>query len=69
MAQYAQELSPVGHRTSAWHGSCRPPAAVRTGSGALAGIVRVHKHLDYHLLVDLMAEAEEIVILNTWIRS
>lgn len=33
----------------------------------LAGIVQVHRNLDYHLLVDLMAEAEEIVILNTWI--
>ena len=32
-----------------------------------AGIVQVHRNLDYHLLVDLMAAAEEIVILNTWI--
>jgi hypothetical protein len=32
-----------------------------------AGIVRVHKNLDYQLLVDCMADAEEIVILNTWI--
>jgi len=32
-----------------------------------AGIVRVHKNLDYHLLVDYMADADEIVILNTWI--
>jgi hypothetical protein len=32
-----------------------------------AGIVRVHRNLDYHLLVDLMADADEIVILNTWI--
>lgn len=32
-----------------------------------AGIVRVHKHLDYHLLVEHMADADEIVILNTWI--
>jgi hypothetical protein len=32
-----------------------------------AGIVRVHKNLDYHLLVDYMADAGEIVILNTWI--
>jgi hypothetical protein len=29
--------------------------------------VRVHRNLDYHLLVELMADAEEIVILNTWI--
>jgi hypothetical protein len=27
----------------------------------------VHKNLDYNLLLDYMAEAEEIVILNTWI--
>jgi hypothetical protein len=32
-----------------------------------AGIVQVHKNLDYHLLVDYMADAGEIVILNTWI--
>jgi hypothetical protein len=32
-----------------------------------AGIARVHRNLDYHLLVDLMAGADEIVILNTWI--
>ena len=32
-----------------------------------AGIVRVHHHLDYHLLVDLIAGADEVVILNTWI--
>ena len=45
-----------------------PAAAPPVADGdALAGIVRVHKNLDYHLLVDLMAEAEEIVILNTWI--
>ncbi|MBW3609338.1 MAG: hypothetical protein KY463_13520 [Actinobacteria bacterium] len=47
----------------------QPPAPPVADGDALAGIVRVHKHLDYHLLVDLMAEAEEIVILNTWIRS
>ena len=32
-----------------------------------SGIVRVHKNLDYELLVDGMAGADEIVILNTWI--
>jgi hypothetical protein len=32
-----------------------------------AGIVRVHKNLDYELLVDCMADADDIVILNTWI--
>jgi hypothetical protein len=41
-----------------------PPPA---DAGASAGIVQVHKNLDYHLLVDYMAEADEIVILNTWI--
>jgi hypothetical protein len=44
-----------------------PPPLPLVDADANAGIVRVHKHLDYHLLVDLMAEAEEIVILNTWI--
>jgi len=42
-----------------------PPAEADAGTSA--GIVQVHKNLDYHLLVDYMAEAEEIVILNTWI--
>ena len=32
-----------------------------------SGIVGVHKNLDYHLFVDHMADAGEIVILNTWI--
>jgi hypothetical protein len=40
-----------------------PLAADDAGSG----IVRVHRNLDYNLLLDYMAEAEEIVILNTWI--
>ncbi|MEA2242511.1 MAG: hypothetical protein QOD24_2067 [Solirubrobacteraceae bacterium] len=31
------------------------------------GIVRVHPNLDYHLLFDYMARADEIVIANTWI--
>lgn len=31
------------------------------------GIVRVHRNLDYHQLVDDIADADEIVILNTWI--
>jgi hypothetical protein len=31
------------------------------------GIVRVHPNLDYHLLSDHMAQADEIVIQNTWI--
>lgn len=44
-----------------------PPPLPLAGDDAGSGIVRVHKSLDYNLLVDLMAEAEEIVILNTWI--
>jgi hypothetical protein len=32
-----------------------------------AGIARVHRNRDYDLLVDYMAGADEIVILNTWI--
>jgi hypothetical protein len=42
-------------------------AAVLPSDDPHAGIVRVHRNLDYHLLVDLMAGADEIVILNTWI--
>jgi hypothetical protein len=43
------------------------PDAVAGAVAVDAGIVQVHKNLDYHLLVDLMVDAEEIVILNTWI--
>jgi hypothetical protein len=46
------------------------PAAVPVAGVArpdASGIVRVHRNLDYNLLLDYMAEAEEIVILNTWI--
>ena len=32
-----------------------------------SGIVAVHKSLDYHLFVDHMTAAGEVVILNTWI--
>lgn len=32
-----------------------------------AGIAHVHKYLDYHLLVEHIAGAREIVLLNTWI--
>lgn len=64
--------------TAAATAADRPPAAAdglaeAATAAALpaddphAGIVRVHRNLDYHLLVDLMAGAEEIVILNTWI--
>jgi hypothetical protein len=31
------------------------------------GVVRVHPNLDYHLLVEYMTQAREIVIQNTWI--
>jgi len=44
-----------------------PPPRPPVDAGTSAGIVQVHKNLDYHLLVDHMAEADEIVILNTWI--
>ena len=32
-----------------------------------SGIVRVHRNVDHHLLVDHIAEAQEVTILNTWI--
>jgi hypothetical protein len=43
------------------------PVTAPTEADAASGIVRVHRNLDYNLLLDYMAEAEEIVILNTWI--
>jgi len=43
------------------------PAPPLVAADPAAGIVRVHKNLDYQLLVERMAEADEIVILNTWI--
>ncbi len=43
------------------------PAAPLVAADPAAGIVRVHRNLDYQLLVECMAEADEIVILNTWI--
>jgi hypothetical protein len=43
------------------------PVLPRAAEDAGSGIVRVHKNLDYNLLLDYMAEAEKIVILNTWI--
>jgi len=48
----------------------RPPSAtveVAQADDPAAGIVRVHPNLDYQLLVDHMVDADEIVILNTWI--
>ncbi|HWC26461.1 MAG TPA: hypothetical protein VG474_07755, partial [Solirubrobacteraceae bacterium] len=49
-------------------------AAVRRLADAVAdvgdphgGIVRVHRNLDYHLLVECMGDAAEIFLLNTWI--
>jgi len=48
-----------------------PAAAIAAGdtvaSNATDGIVRVHPNLDYHLLIDHIAKAREIAILNTWI--
>ena len=43
------------------------PAPPLVAADPAAGIVRVHRSLDYQLLVERMGEAEEIVILNTWI--
>jgi hypothetical protein len=43
------------------------PAPPLVAADPAAGIVRVHKNLDYQLLVERMGEADEIVILNTWI--
>lgn len=43
------------------------PAPPLVAADPAAGIVRVYKNLDYQLLVERMAEADEIVILNTWI--
>ena len=48
-------------------GLAQAAAAALPADDPRAGIVRVHRNLDYHLLVDLMADADEIVILNTWI--
>jgi hypothetical protein len=61
----ASTASPV---TAGVAGSARaslptPPA----DQSPAAGIVRVHKNLDYQLLVDCMTDADEIMILNTWI--
>ena len=41
----------------------RPP----TVGDSAGGVAAVHKNLDYRLLVDRMACAKEITILNTWI--
>jgi hypothetical protein len=43
------------------------PAPPLVAADPAAGIVRVHKNLDYQLLVERLGEADEIVILNTWI--
>lgn len=43
------------------------PAPPLVAADPAAGIVRVHRTLDYRLLAERMAEADEIVILNTWI--
>jgi hypothetical protein len=57
-----EPAEPVAHR--AGEEAFAPPAPAEA---VASGIARVHKHLDYHLLTDLMADAENIVILNTWI--
>jgi hypothetical protein len=38
-----------------------------TADDPRGGVVRVHRNLDYHQLVEHMAGADEIVMLNTWI--
>lgn len=45
------------------------PAATDVAStrDAEDGIVRVHPNLDYYRLAEYISEAEEVVILNTWI--
>lgn len=45
------------------------PAASHTGEQSCPehGIAGVHPHLDYHRLVEHIAEASEVTILNTWI--
>ena len=43
------------------------PAPPLVAADPAAGVVRVHKNLDHQLLAERMGEAEEIVILNTWI--
>ncbi len=45
-------------------GAARAASAVEDAG---SGIVAIHKSLDYHLLVEYMADAREIAILNTWI--
>ena len=56
-----------GAQASAADGAAPAPVTAPTEADAASGIVRVHRNLDYNLLLDYMAEAEEIVILNTWI--
>ena len=43
------------------------PAGPTALDDARGGIVRVHPNLDYHLLLERMASASEIMLLNTWI--
>ena len=44
-----------------------PPAGPPVPGDPHGGIVQVHPNLDYHLLLERMAGASEIVLLNTWI--
>jgi hypothetical protein len=67
-APIAGDARPATQATAADGADAAPaPATAATGADAASGIVRVHRNLDYNLLLDYMAEAEEIVILNTWI--
>jgi hypothetical protein len=67
-APIAGDARPDAQATAADGADAAPaPATAAIGADAASGIVRVHRNLDYNLLLDYMAEAEEIVILNTWI--
>ncbi len=64
----AAAASPADARAAAAGGpAVAAPVLPLAVEDAGSGIVRVHRNLDYNLLLDYMAEAEEIVILNTWI--
>jgi hypothetical protein len=67
-APLAGVARPDAHATAAdGAASAAAPITAPTETDAASGIVRVHRNLDYNLLLDYMADAEEIVILNTWI--
>ncbi|MEA2356686.1 MAG: hypothetical protein QOD61_2815 [Solirubrobacteraceae bacterium] len=70
----AQRFSEFDHRDRQEHRDQGPaPAApggtatVAGAAGSLGGIKQVHDDLDPALLIECMAQAEDITILNTWI--